>query len=89
MRDTYPCGEEAQHIHHEDHSIQAEDLKVGDFIYPWNDVMNATGNQLFEVLTIDVKAYRIFMRIQKVDRNDFIFQYVSKRGDKERVYIPH
>ena len=89
MRDTYLCGEEVQHIHHEDHNIQADNLKVGDFIYPWNDILNPTGNQLFEVLTIDVKPFRVFMRLQKVDRSNFIFQYVSKRGDKERGYIPH
>jgi hypothetical protein len=81
-------AEEIVHIGEEDHLIESENVKHGDYIYPWDDTLNPNGNKLYEALTVDVKSFYVFIRLRSLAKDSFKFIYRVKKGSKERVFIP-
>jgi hypothetical protein len=71
----------------EDLYIDAECLKNGDYIYPWDDVINADRNQYYKIIDIRLTDLLVIMRLQYMGESLLTFLYKSKRGTKERMFV--
>lgn len=64
--------------------VLAENVKVHDMIYPWDDLINPIGSRLFEVHRIVKNGSVICMYIT---HGVLYVKYGSKCGDKEKILV--
>lgn len=70
--------------------VNAEDLKKGDYIFPWDNVMNAAGGTPYKVLTVPTPVANnpfLAIRLQYLGESLLTFVYSTKVGNKERLCI--
>jgi hypothetical protein len=65
----------------------AENLKIGDYIFPWDLLINLGGGIPYKIFSIQLRGTFIYFKIVPLGSSLLTFHYQSKIGNKERLCI--
>lgn len=67
--------------------VDAENLKVGDYIFPWDELINPGGGIPYKIFSTQTRDTFITFKIHSLGSDLLTFHYQSKIGNKERLCI--